>query len=157
MCFLNFDFDFNFSGTKLQEAWWNTSAQRVKSWTGYDGSPNVEEVTHGHVKTLDLSVPQDLGRQWDWVMSLEVGEHIPKQFEDTYLTNVLKPAKEGIVMSWAIRGQGGRSHVNELNNVEVVEMLVERGFLPVFSWWHTLRENASLYWFKNTLMVFRRA
>ena len=129
----------------------------MKSWTGYDGSPNVEEVTQGLVKTLDLSVPQDLMRQWDWVMSLEVGEHIPKHFEDIYLTNVLKHAKEGIVMSWAVRGQGGRSHVNELDNIEVVERMLERGFLPVFAWWHKLRENSKKDWFKNALMVFRRA
>jgi hypothetical protein len=140
---------------KQQEAWWNNSTQQVKSWTGYDGSPNVEQVTNGHVKHLDLSKPQDLGKTWDWVMSLEVGEHIPKEFEYTYLTNVLKPVSEGIVLSWARRGQGGRSHVNELNNTEVVERLDRKGFYPDMDLWEELRKRATLFWFKNTLMVFR--
>ena len=43
----------------------------------YDGAFRVEDATHGFVSQLDLSKPQDVG-VFDWVLSLEVGEHIPK-------------------------------------------------------------------------------
>jgi len=35
------------------------------------------DATHGFVTQLDLSKRQDVG-VFDWVLSLEVGEHIPK-------------------------------------------------------------------------------
>ncbi len=143
------------SAMMKQSKWWDNSTQQIKSWTGYDGSPNVEEVTKGLVKHLDLSKPQNLGRKWDWVMSLEVGEHIPKQFEDIYITNLLNHASYGVVLSWAIRGQGGTAHVNCLNNTEVVERLEAKGFFPDYQYWEILRKDATLSWFRRTLMVFK--
>ena len=49
---------------------------------GFDGNPNTPELTHNLCKVLDLSVPTKFDEKYDWVMSLEVGEHLPKKFED---------------------------------------------------------------------------
>jgi hypothetical protein len=137
------------------EDWWQNTSQIVKSWTGYDGSPNVENVTKGHVKHFDLTQNMTLGRNFHWVMSMEVGEHIPQKFESIYLSNVAKHVQDGLVLSWAVRGQGGRMHVNNMNNDEVEAKLGHLGFRPVKYLWEYLRSKATKYWFKNTLMVFK--
>ncbi|CAG5124210.1 unnamed protein product, partial [Candidula unifasciata] len=54
------------------------------------------------VKFLDLTAPQYGLPAYDWVVSVEVGEHIPAKFEDIYLDNLARHAKEGIVLSWAV-------------------------------------------------------
>ena len=46
-------------------------------------------------------------------MSLEVGEHLPKEFEDIFINNLDNNNNYGIVLSWAIKGQGGYGHYNE--------------------------------------------
>ncbi|KAK7004434.1 hypothetical protein BgiMline_005954, partial [Biomphalaria glabrata] len=53
------------------------------------------------VKFLDLTSPQYDVPIFDWVLSIEVGEHIPPQYEDTYLDNLARHAREGLILSWA--------------------------------------------------------
>ncbi|BDA40977.1 hypothetical protein COCOBI_01-6320 [Coccomyxa sp. Obi] len=124
-------------------------------WTGYDGAEHVEEATKGLVQFMDLSKPHWLGKQYDWVMSLEVGEHLPSEVTSTFVGNLLRHAKCGLVLSWALPGQGGHHHVNELSNADVISM-IEEGSELRFDRGKTamLRAHASVAWFKNTLMVF---
>ncbi len=84
----------------------------VGQYTAYDGGEGVEAATDGAVRFLDLSEPTWLGRTFDWVMSLEVGEHIPKEQESAYIGNIVRHAFRGVVMSWAVPGQAGHHHVN---------------------------------------------
>jgi tryptophanyl-tRNA synthetase len=41
---------------------------------------------------MDLSIPQYGIRQYDWIISLEVAEHIPKKYEAVYLDNIFRHA-----------------------------------------------------------------
>jgi len=50
----------------------------------FDGNPNTQELTEGLCGIIDLSKPINLARH-DWVLSLEVGEHMPKEFEGTFI------------------------------------------------------------------------
>jgi tryptophanyl-tRNA synthetase len=63
------------------------------------GAGNIEEFTNGFLKFFDLTIPLSLPRK-DWVFSLEVGEHIPHQFEGMVLRNFHAHNCKGIVMSW---------------------------------------------------------
>lgn len=74
-------------------------------WRGYDGAGNVEEVTRGFVRFFDLSLPMSLPRA-DWVLSLEVGEHLPHALEPTYLRNIHAHNCKGVIISWAGRSRG---------------------------------------------------
>ena len=80
---------------------------QLKVYDAFDGSPYTETNTNGRVKFLDLSVPIYHLDKYDWVISIEVAEHIPKEFENIYLNNLVKHAKEGIIISWASEGQKG--------------------------------------------------
>ena len=116
---------------------------------------NIEEVTEGKVGWADLSVPIDLGMS-DWVQSLEVGEHLPARFSAVYLDNVARHARHGILLSWALPGQTGHSHVNERNNSEVISDMAARGFLFDAEATHRAKAQATLRWLKNTAMIFIR-
>ncbi|CAL4095157.1 unnamed protein product, partial [Meganyctiphanes norvegica] len=67
----------------------------IKSWKGYDGAGNIEEISSGFISYLDLSKEVDLKNRWDWAISIEVGEHIPAEREDAFIDNVAKHACKG--------------------------------------------------------------
>jgi SAM-dependent methyltransferase len=123
---------------------------------GYDGNPNTESLSEGLCKIQDLSVPFELERMYDWVLSLEVGEHIPQQFEAVLLDNILRHAREGVVLSWGLPGQKGWGHVNLRENRYIKNYFRSRGFTNDVAVEQSLRDKSSLVWFKGTLMVFRR-
>ena len=72
----------------------------------FDGAGNVAEITNGFVTWVDMTTPLTLPRA-DWVMSLEVGEHIPNHFEPMFIRNLHAHACRGIVLSWGHRSRGG--------------------------------------------------
>ncbi len=123
---------------------------------GFDGNPNTPELTNGVCGVKDLSEPFTCFPPYDWVMSLEVGEHLPKQFEDTFIQNLHNNNMYGIVLSWAIEGQGGHGHVNERNNDYIRAKFEAIGYESDMVSEKFLRRVATLGWFKNTIMVFRR-
>ncbi len=122
----------------------------------YDGNPNTPQLTNNLCKVMDLSKPHKFEKPYDWVMSLEVGEHLPKEFEDVFINNLHNNNKKGIVLSWAIEGQGGRGHINERNNDYIKEKIIKLGYTNDIEAENKMRDAATLYWFKNTLMVFRK-
>ena len=125
-------------------------------WTGYDGSENIESVTEGFVHFMDLTTPHWIGKTFTWVMSLEVGEHIPEEAEVIFIDNIVRHATEGVVLSWAVAGQGGHHHVNEQPNDHIIEKMQDRGFVKSDSWTQRLRAAAELDWFRGSLVVYKR-
>lgn len=123
---------------------------------GYDGNPNTYELTGGVGDIIDFSQPFDLGKCFDWVLCLEVGEHIPQCYESILIKNLDKHAAKGIILSWAIKGQCGFGHVNEQDNHYIKNIMLNLGYSNDETSEKALRENCSLSWFKNTLMVFRK-
>jgi hypothetical protein len=121
----------------------------------YDGNPNTQELSEGRCGVLDLSKPLNLSRH-DWVLSLEVGEHIPQAFEDTFLNNLDSGNTEGVILSWAVEGQGGTSHVNNRNNTYIRTKMHAKGYLTDEMTETNLRSSSTFSWFKNTIMVYRR-
>ena len=86
----------------------NASVSRTE---GYDGQHGIAALSGGWVTQLDLSKPVVLG-EFNWVMSIEVGEHIPHQFENSFILNLVTHAAKGLVLSWAHVGQWGIGHIN---------------------------------------------
>lgn len=122
---------------------------------GYDGNPNTPQLTGGIGKVLDLSEPVYLGKSFDWVLSLEVGEHLPQQYEKIFIENLIRHARKGIVLSWAIKNQGGTGHFNEQNNDYIKAVLATYGYINDLETENLLRRK-SFCWFQQSLMVFRK-
>lgn len=123
---------------------------------GYDGNPNTNKLTGGACRSLNLAEYIQLERQYDGVISLEVGEHLPKKYEAIFLDNLVRHASDTIVLSWAIPRQLGDGHVNCHTNLYIIYKLWKRGFRFQPRWTALMRANCSQFWFKQTLMVFSR-
>ncbi len=128
----------------------------VKCYDAYDGAPFAEITTNNTVKFLDLSVPIYHLPQYDWILSMEVAEHIPNQFEGIYLNNLVRHAKEGIILSWARTGQKGHSHVNNQPFEHVKKQMELRGFFHIQTDSERLKENAEFFWFKANLNIYKK-
>lgn len=126
-----------------------------KNLIGYEGQVPKNKI-------FDNIIEQDLTKEFkvnpNNVICLEVGEHIPTEYQDKFLNNLCHACDDILILSWAIRGQTGCGHVNCLNYDEIVPCIEKRNF--------KLLENESLKvrsiignicdWFKNTLYVFKK-
>lgn len=126
---------------------------------GFEGDPPQVRRFKG-IKQHDLTKPlvlppEDQGN----VVCLEVAEHIPAEFEDVFLDNVTGACKKGgrLIMSWAVRGQGGDGHVNCLDNHEAIEHITRRGFKLLVEETKAARSVITdLPWFADTTLVFKK-
>jgi hypothetical protein len=128
----------------------------VDYFEGYDGNPNTPLLTDGLCSVLDLSKDFDLGKKFDCVLSLEVGEHIPKEFESVFLNNITKHSNNLVILSWAIVGQNGDGHVNCQNNDYIISEMNKRGFIYNEDFSKKVRSENVIWWFKNTFMIFKK-
>jgi len=157
-------------------AWLLEQDEVLLDWYAFDGGNNVNEFCKKNVALIDqnpykvpkvcyidASIPiklKDLdedGAPWDWVMSIEVAEHIPAESQDIYIDNLIRLSKYGLIISWAVPGQGGHQHVNERPNQEIVQMMEGKGLSYLAQESETIRTRINrLSWLKNTVMVFTK-
>jgi hypothetical protein len=70
---------------------------------GLDGSEGIEHLSGGLVLQCDLTkLPlYQTQHKSDWAIFLDVGEHIPRQFEDHVISVVSTIPSKGLIVSWA--------------------------------------------------------
>lgn len=87
---------------------------------------------------------------------LEVGEHIPKEFESVFIDNLVTNTKGKLIISWAIPGQAGIGHVNCQHNVYIVKEFEKRGMRLNIEDTLEIRQHVEnrLHYFRDTLMIF---
>jgi len=124
--------------------------------TGFEGDPPVNKLFN-NIKTQDLTKPFSVPQKGTCIF-LEVAEHVPAQYEDALLDNVIKACDKKIIMSWAVRGQHGKGHVNCLNNDEAIAKFEKLGFRYCEEDSLAARQiDLSIApWFKNTIMIFEK-
>ena len=141
-------------------------------WHGFDGGQNIEEFVGEQVRLLtnrntyvvphmcwmDLSTKIDFQSKnlvQDWAISVEVGEHIPKEYESIFFDNLQRASRKGVILTWAKIGQGGLGHYNEQDNPYVIQQMVKRGFVYDLELSLYFRSTATTHnWLDNTIMVF---
>lgn len=121
----------------------------------YDGNPHTESMTNGFCKELDLAEKVNI-KVYDWVVALEIGEHIPKKYEANFIHNLHAHNSKGVIVSWALEGQTGLGHVNEQDNNYIKKIFADLGYSNDIETEMTLKRSAYLNWFKNSVMVFKR-
>ena len=122
--------------------------ERGISAVGFDGDPGSPK------SKADLSIP--FVYPCDWVLSLEVGEHIPPECEQVFIDNLCQNASIGLVLSWAFPGQRGRGHVNERDTKYIRDEVTRRGFVVDSGATMRLKLAADIWYFKRTITVFRK-
>lgn len=130
----------------------------LKSFLAIDGAANVAQLTHGLVVTRDLTRPFDLDIPMaDWVLCLEVGEHIPVALTEPFVDNLAGKAKKGLIVSWSNNCQRGVGHVNCRSNDNVIKLFGARRFIYDENATETLRAATIWPYFKPTILVFQKA
>lgn len=126
--------------------------------TGFEGDPPANRES-SHVHKHDLTVPLNLFHQGN-VLSLEVAEHIPAQYQDEFVSNLARACDGKLILSWAVRGQAGHGHVNCLDNLEAITVIEKAGFkyLPTTTGFarSAVLMDQSHPWFHNTLLIFEK-
>ena len=125
---------------------------------GFDGNPKTEE--------LDVSGglcvgPVDITNERTWnmtdaAMSIEVAEHIPAQFEDTFLKNLVGSARELVILSWGFPGQPGEGHVNGKTAEAVEQKMKERGWEKNDGLTGQLKMGTTAAWIKRNVQVYSK-
>jgi hypothetical protein len=92
------------------------------------------------------------------VMSIEVAEHIDKEHEAQFLKTITQAAKEVLLLTWAVPGQGGRRHVNEQHQPYVVKTVSDLGFRFLEDWTNTARlyVASEVWYFGGSIYLFER-
>ena len=144
--------------SKLEEA-------GFKNCVGIDGFP-LNNYLNSNLTVMDLTLNIDMytGRVGDkglWkgnVISLEVGEHLPKEAQETFMQTVTKHCAGKLVFSWAEIGQPGLGHINCRDINEVIQDVRSRGFIYLQGLSEqvraTIEDNCS--WFQRTLLIFEK-
>lgn len=122
----------------------------------FDAYDDVATITRGQVQFFDLSQRAPMRFAFDWTYSIEVAEHIPREYETTFVENLANFSRAGIVCSWAHRSQGGIGHVNERSPEEVLALFARVGFYECTDYTVKLGRAASISWIKNNVHVFVR-
>lgn len=120
----------------------------------YDGSVNIEEVTNGRIKYLNLAEPINIKCNYDFIISIEVAEHIPKEYETIYLNNLIKCAKESIIITWATIGQTGHFHINNKAKEDVIKLFESKGLKYNEKSTNKIAYGTSYLYLKRNIMVY---
>ena len=108
------------------------------------------------IEKWDLTKPYN--NLSEYVQTFEVGEHIPKKYESIFIKNICRNAQRGIVMSWAVPGQGGDGHVNEKSHKDIIRQIEKYGFKYNEEESYKMRRNMGIslrfLYFRRNLMVF---
>jgi hypothetical protein len=75
-------------------------------------APDQLAIPEACFRAHDLTQPIALGRRYDLVQSLEVGEHLPAESADVFVDNLVAHG-DVVLFSAAVPNQGGEHHVNE--------------------------------------------
>jgi hypothetical protein len=94
----------------------------------YDGAGDVEEFTGGLVRFADLTAPALALPRADWVLSTEVGEHIPHAREANFVRNLHAHNRCGLILSWAQLSQRGLQHINNHSPAYLAQLMSELGY-----------------------------
>ena len=98
-----------------------------------------------------------LGRQTeDWVISLEVGEHISHEVEKQVVANLHAHNRKGLILSWAHLKQRGHGHVNCHSKEYLLQLFEELGYKYDAPVSEMLRDSSTKPWLKANVMILRR-
>jgi len=130
--------------------------QKGLSCTGFDGNPSIKNADNCYLKELHVEFNDEPA---EWVISLETGDKIPRQYEKTFIDNLKNHATKGIILSWAKKGQAGSSHLNGRNKEYLINKFCsDNSFYLDVEATNNLRKSVSptRFWLAENLLVFRK-
>lgn len=128
---------------------------------GLDGNPNVIYQSQcfpcaaGKCIIADLSKPldDDFGIK-DLILSIEVGEHIPKEYENTFIENLCRYVSKYVIISWGPLNQKGDGHVNPHSAKYIIDRFIQKGFRYLEDESVRFREKCDTWWLRKNILCF---
>ena len=134
-------------------------AHGVEDVWGIDGDyvdKNAIEIPKERFLTFDLKSPFRFNRQFDLVVSLEVGEHLPNECAETFVDSLTKLAPV-ILFSAAIPFQGGTQHVNEQWQDYWVKHFQNKGYVAIDCIRNRIWGNKRVeIWYAQNILIFAK-
>jgi len=124
--------------------------------TGIEGCP-LNNFLHPNVIVADLTKRFKFGVEGS-VISLEVIEHIEKEFEQIVLDTITNHCDGKLIFSWALTGQPGIGHVNCVDQSYAISEIERRGFkyLEADTKYARTQVDSNCDWFERTLLIFEK-
>ena len=98
----------------------------VFTYLGYDCALGYDSTDLFSKRAIIADITKPLNIEgYEHILSLEVGEHIPKNIEQGYFDNLCKG--KDLVLSWAHIGQAGVGHINCKKQEDVIFRIENRG------------------------------
>jgi SAM-dependent methyltransferase len=104
----------------------------ITDYFGVDGAYVQQSsllISAGHFQSQDVAQEFDLGRRFELVQCLEVGEHLPAVCSDTLIGNLVRHGDK-VLFSAATPGQGGENHINEQTHEFWRVLFAKHGYKP---------------------------
>jgi SAM-dependent methyltransferase len=132
----------------------------ICDYLGVDGGyvqREVLQIPNERFAQHDLTLPLDLKRRFDLVLSLEVAEHLAPESAGDFVRSLTRHA-DLVVFSGAIPGQYGEHHVNEQWPSYWARLFENVGFQT----FDVLRpriwnDDAICWWYRQNMLVFATA
>jgi SAM-dependent methyltransferase len=141
--------------------WLRAWADRgVDDLHGVDGNyvdRRMLEVPAWLFTAVDLNDSFNLGRQFDLVQSLEVGEHIKESASEAFAESIVRHTRRYVLFSAAPPGQGGEYHINEQPYEFWQNKFERRGFATLDAVRPAIAGDTRIsYWYRYNSMLFIR-
>ena len=133
----------------------------IHSWSTFDGTPGIEDLTHdlgppgALVRNADLCDPTLAWPAHDWSMSLEVGEHLPSSCLANFMALLTDAGSLGLVLSWS-QHTTGTCHINPRRVSLLESALPYWGYVVDHEATHHCRHRAMLPWLRAGVIVARK-
>ena len=134
----------------------------ITSWSTFDGTPGIEDLTRdlgppgALVRNADLCDPALALPAHDWSMSLEVGEHLPSSCLANFMALLTNAGSLGLVLSWS-QHSTGTCHINPRRASLLESALPYWGYVVDHEATLHCRHQAMLTWLRTGITVARKA
>jgi SAM-dependent methyltransferase len=129
----------------------------ITDYVGVDGAyvrRNSLLISQEHFQSLDVTQPFELGRRFDIVQCLEVGEHLPETSSDTLIGNLTRHGDK-VLFSAATPGQGGENHINEQTHEFWRLLFARHGYKPFDLFRPMIKGVAEVEsWYRYNIVLF---
>ena len=125
----------------------------------YEGTEEIDKIAlYKPITIMDLSRPF-LNIRPGQVICLEVGEHIPEQYEQILIDNISYATLTTAILSWAVPDQPGVGHVNCKDKEYIISEFGRRGLHVDKNATAVLRAMnfEGCHWFNNTIFILIRS
>jgi hypothetical protein len=143
-------------GTWLR-AWADAGVEDLYGLDGDYVDCEMLEIPKTSFKAINLNESYDLGRQFDLVQSLEVGEHIEESASEIFADNLARHSRRYVLFSAAPPGQGGQYHINERPYEFWRQLFEARGFKTLDAVRPSIIGDTRIaYWYRYNTLLFVR-